>query len=95
MKNLVITVQNHEAKHGQNYRALNAELGGRKIHSSHNDYSIANFTEKAIEEVIHSAILNGFTPVELTVDAPLSAGAKTTIADKYSGDPLISSITFA
>lgn len=95
MKNLVITAQNYLGNHGHNYRSLNAKLDGKNIHTSLTGNGIVDFTEQAIEQAIHSAILDDFTPIDLTVEAPLSEGAQSIISDKYAGDPLIASIQFA
>lgn len=95
MKNLTIEINHYEGSHRGKYRAASATLDGERLMSELDVTGVADFTEKAIKEVINRQIRKDFdTQIELTVTAPLSEGTKTVITDKYSADPVITTIQF-
>lgn len=98
--NISIAMKNHggDSPLRPAYRGLSADIQKGEQQSNVTDLSgidAASFTEKAIQDVIQSAISNSEESHDLTITgAGLTAGAQTYISDKFTSDEKITSITF-
>ncbi|WP_085508803.1 hypothetical protein [Thalassobacillus devorans] len=85
-------------RHG--YRGLNAtDENNKRLLSDISGMSVVEFVEKALEQAVKSIVDNSGTAEAITVNLPaevvLPAALQTHLNDKYSADPVVSSVTFA
>ena len=102
MTTINVTMKNYEGRFGQPYRGLNADItldnGLVKTVNTIKATNPVDFIETALNEVTAITVRNGFTPTDVTINLPeevtLPAGLQTHLVDKYSADPLVSSLIF-
>jgi len=95
-----ITLKISEGHYGHSYRALSAkDADGNQLAVDIAGKAVVDFVEYAIQQGIAKILANGGNAEAFTVNMPaeivLSAGLQTHLSDKYSADPVVSSLAFA
>ncbi|HWO74369.1 MAG TPA: hypothetical protein VNM69_00470 [Bacillus sp. (in: firmicutes)] len=100
MVNITIEVHQYQGNQGHGYRSLLAtDDNGMQLASDLAGMNPVDFIELAIQDVIKQSIAGNGLAQDITVNLPaeivLTAGLQTHLIDKYSADPLVSSLAFA
>jgi hypothetical protein len=99
MKNIIIELRNYEGNQFRSgYRRLTEVNGnGDNLVSDITGMNPVDFIEVTLNEVVKSILASGGAAEDIMINLPdeiiLSAGLKTTLADKHAADPIVSSVT--
>lgn len=94
-----IELRNHEGRMGHGYRGLIAkDVNGNDLLADISGVNVVDFIESAVQEGVKRIIANNGAAESFTVSITgitLTAGAQTSLSDRFTSDPLVNSLTFA